>query len=283
MVTPGRARPTRAKSGKEAPARAVRKSPALAVQLPPPVPAAYEPIRTPRISEEIGARIRQQIASGDLKPNDRLPTERELSEMFAVSRMAVREGMRNLEVAGLITLKKGRSGGAFVADGGAKLVTQSFRDMIDLGRASVDMLLEARLHVMDTVVRLACRRARPAHLAALEKNLAEAVALTEQGRFEERTYKAIEFNRLLAEATGNVILTAMVGGLSEVLRHFVALAGPRVHDPVLTTRRTLLDQIRARNEEAAARTMETYLRGLQAHLEKARRPAERPPAEARAR
>ncbi|PZW48599.1 GntR family transcriptional regulator [Humitalea rosea] len=235
------------------------------------VPAAFAPIRPLRISEEIGARIRQQIAAGELKPNDRLPTERELSDMFAVSRMAVREGMRNLEAAGLITLRKGRNGGAFVAESGAKLVTQSFRDMIDLGRASLDMLLEARLHVMGTVVRLACRRATPADLVALQQNLDEAAALTERGLLEERTSKAIGFNRLLAEATGNIMLTAVVEGLSEVLRHFVAQAGRRVHDPVLAVRRKLLAQISARDEEGAVLTMETYLRGLQDYLDNARR------------
>jgi DNA-binding GntR family transcriptional regulator len=120
----------------------------------------FGPITTRRISEEIGARIRQQIAAGTLPPGARLPTERELSEQFAVSRMAVREGMRNLEVAGLIILKKGRHGGAFVNESSAKLVTQQIRDMIDLGRASLPMLMEARLMVMDMVVRLAAKGPR---------------------------------------------------------------------------------------------------------------------------
>jgi DNA-binding FadR family transcriptional regulator len=193
--------------------------------------------------------------------------------MFAVSRMAVREGMRNLEVAGVVTMRKGRSGGAFVSDGGAKLFTQSIRDMIDLGRASLPMLLEARLHVMDIVVRLACQRATAADLAALENNLAETDALTRAGRFEERTFTAIGFNKLLAEATENHVLSALVEGLSEVLRHFAALAGPRTHDPVVQTRRTLIDQIRARDEEAAARMMAEYLKGLQVYLVRALRPA----------
>ncbi len=246
------------------PAPAARLRPAA--PHPKPSTAAFAPIRLPRISETIGERVRQQIASGDLRPGDRLPTERDLAAMLAVSRMAVREGLRNLEVSGLIVLRKGRHGGAFVSDDSAKLVTQSIRDMIDLGRASLPMLTETRRHVMAAVVRLACQRAGTAHFAALEANLATTRALTAEGRFAERTWTAIEFNRLLAEATGNHILCAIVAALSEVLRQFVELAGRQPHDRVLETRRQLIDQLKAGDADAAAATMSHYLDGLEQHL-----------------
>ena len=54
--------------------------------------------------------------------------------------------------------------------------------------------------------------------------------------------------------------------LSEVLRHFVALAGLRTHDPVVETRRALIEQIRARDAASAAATMAEYLEGLERHL-----------------
>lgn len=228
--------------------------------------AGFDPIRLPRISETIGARVREQIAAGQLKPGDRLPTERELAEQFAVSRMAVREGLRTLEGSGLLVLRKGRHGGAFVSDDSAKPVTQSIRDMLQLGRATLPMLTEARRHIMDSVVRLACERATEADFAALEANLTTTEALTAEGRFAERTWTAIEFNQLLAEATGNHILCAIVGALSEVLRQFVERAGRRPHDPVLATRRTLIGQLRARDAAGAAATMSAYLAGLEQHL-----------------
>jgi DNA-binding FadR family transcriptional regulator len=234
----------------------------------------FGPITTRRISEEIGERIRQQIASGTLPPGTRLPTERELSEQFAVSRMAVREGMRNLEVAGLIIVKKGRHGGAFVNESSAKLVTQQIRDMIDLGRASLPMLMEARLMVMDMVVRLACERATAADFRAMEANLETTEMLTEAGRFEERTFTAIEFNKILADATRNYILGALVEGLSEVLRHFIVLAGPRPHDSVVPWRRKLIEQVRMRDGDGAAATMRKYLEDVHSHLIRQSRNAE---------
>lgn len=233
--------------------------------------ASFDPIKRRRISEEISAQVRKQIAAGKLTPGDRLPSERELASAFGVSRMAVREGMRNLEVAGLVTLRKGRYGGAFIADNGVRIVSQSMQDMIDLGRASLEMLMEVRQHMMDVVVRLACVRATQADFDALEKNIDRTEELTREGRFEERTFAAIEFNNLLAEATGNYIFRTMVESLSVVLRHWVALAGIRKHDPVIASRRKLLEQLRKRQKEAAAATMRVYLEELNEHLVRSRR------------
>jgi len=226
----------------------------------------FGPITTRRISEEISARIREQISSGAYPPGSRLPTERELSEQFAVSRMAVREGMRTLEVAGLILMKKGRHGGAFVNESSSKLVTQQVRDMIDLGRATLPMLMEARLMIMDMVVRLACERATAADFRILEDNLEKTETLTLAGHIEERSLVAIEFNKLLADATRNPILSALVEGLSEVLRHVIIAAGPRPIDHVVPTRRKLLERLRARDQDGAASVMAQYLRETHSFL-----------------
>ncbi|KVQ61106.1 hypothetical protein WT22_16810 [Burkholderia territorii] len=236
-------------------------------------PEAFSPITTRRISEEINAQIRQQIASGALPPGSRLPTERELAEQFAVSRMAVREGMRTLESAGLVVLKKGRHGGAFVTETSAKLISQQIHDMLELGRATLPMLMEARLMVMDMVVRLACERATAADFRAMEANLEKTIALTEAGRFVDRTFTAIEFNKILADCTRNDIIGALVEGLSEVLRHFIVLAGPRPFNSVVDTRRQLIDQMRARDAEGAAKTMREALEEISTYLIKQSRSA----------
>ncbi|WP_321893414.1 FadR/GntR family transcriptional regulator [Paraburkholderia tropica] len=236
-------------------------------------PEAFSPISTRRISEEINAQIRQQIASGALRPGSRLPSERELAEQFAVSRMAVREGMRTLESAGLITMKKGRHGGAFVSESSAKLVTQQIRDMLELGRATLPMLMEARLMVMDVVVRLACERATAADFRAMEANLAKTVELTEAGRLVDRTFTAIEFNKILADCTRNDIIGALVEGLSEVLRHFIVLAGPQPFSSVVDTRQKLIEQMRARNADGAALTMRRALEDISTYLIKQSRSA----------
>ena len=234
---------------------------------------AFRPVKTRRIFEEICDAIREKLVSGELKAGDRLPSERELSEMLDVSRTALREAIRSLEIAGIVELKKGSKGGAFITQSGAGQVTRTFRDMLDFGHVSLATLLEARLMVMDAVVRAACERASVADIARLSRNVAETVELTKQGRYEERTLKAVEFSTLLANSTGNQVMSAILEAMASVIRRFVLIAGPPAHDPVIASRLKLIEQIKAKDTKGACETMRSYLTKLNAHLlntEKAR-------------
>jgi GntR family transcriptional regulator, transcriptional repressor for pyruvate dehydrogenase complex len=234
---------------------------------------AFRPIKTRRIFEEICDSIREKLVSGELKAGDRLPSERELSEMLDVSRTALREAIRSLEIAGIVELRKGSKGGAFITKSGVGQVTRTFRDMLDFGRVSLATLLEARLLVMDAVVRAACERASGADIERLSRNVAETVELTRQGRYEERTLKAVEFSTLLANSTGNQVMSAILEAMASVIRQFVLIAGPPAHDPVIASRLQLIEQIKAKDTKGACETMRSYLTKLNAHLlntEKAR-------------
>jgi quercetin dioxygenase-like cupin family protein len=145
-----------------------------------------------------------------------LPSERELSDMLDVSRTALREAIRSLENAGIVEMRKGSRGGAFITRSGAGQVTRTFRDMLDFGQVSLATLLEARLLVMDAVVRAACVRAKPADIERLSRNVAETVELTRQGRYEDRTPKAVEFSTLLANSTGNQVMSAILEAMASV-------------------------------------------------------------------
>jgi len=226
----------------------------------------FRPIKTRRIFEEICDAIRDKLVTGELKAGDRLPSERELSEMLNVSRTALREAIRSLEIAGIVELRKGSKGGAFITRSGAGQVTRTFRDMLDFGRVSLATLLEARLLVMDAVVRAACERASAADIEKLSRNVTETIELTRQGRYEERTLKAVEFSTLLANSTGNQVMSAILEAMASVIRHFVLIAGPPAHDPVIASRLKLIEQIKAKDTRGACETMHSYLTKLNAHL-----------------
>lgn len=84
------------------------------------------------------------MAAGALRPGDKLPPERDQALKLRVSRTAVREALRSLEIAGVVGLQKGSKGGAFILKGDPDLVTRSIRDMVYLSRISLDNLTEAR-------------------------------------------------------------------------------------------------------------------------------------------
>src|SRR6266699_5804118 len=81
-----------------------------------------EPISTQRIYQEVASQLRRSISEGRLRPGDKLPPERSLSAMFGVSRNTVRDALRALELSGLIELKLGATGGAFVLSGSSNAV-----------------------------------------------------------------------------------------------------------------------------------------------------------------
>ena len=73
----------------------------------PSVPVlTFAAISPARAVDEIATQIRGMVASGRLKPGDKLPSERELSQLLQVSRNTLREALRTLENAGLVEMRK---------------------------------------------------------------------------------------------------------------------------------------------------------------------------------
>ena len=161
---------------------------------------AFDPIKRRRLSDQVSAEIQVRIASGELKSGDKLPPERALAESFQVSRGAVREALRNLERSGLVALQAGARGGAFIGHGDPNLISDSFRNLYQLGSVSLDELTEARLWLAATVVRVACARATEEDLDALTANVDEAERLIKARRFEEKIDVQIEFHNIFNKA-----------------------------------------------------------------------------------
>src|ERR1700748_1242388 len=186
-----------------------------------PATPSFRPIRTRRAFEEICERIREQLALGVLKPGDKLPAERELAQQLGVSRNVLREALRSLEMAGIVKLQKGVKGGAFVREGDTGRMNVVMRDMLSLGTISVRELSEARIDVLDLVVRLACANARQPDFEALEANIERTELATREGRLLDRVECSREFYKLLAASTGNKVIAMIMDSVNEIHMRFV--------------------------------------------------------------
>jgi DNA-binding FadR family transcriptional regulator len=217
------------------------------------------PVKTRRTFEEVSEQIRGAIASGQLKSGDRLPGERELAEVFVVSRTAVREALRMLESAGLIELRKGRNGGAVVRTGDPANVTQSIQDMVLLGSLPMSDLTEARIDITNAVIAHFCARATEEDYARLERNVERTAGIGDADEHgEELIDAAIEFHCLLAAGTHNKMFVIMIQATTSVLRNFLAIRARYPKNPkneLILSRRRLLKHLRARKVEAAQREM----------------------------
>jgi GntR family transcriptional regulator, transcriptional repressor for pyruvate dehydrogenase complex len=233
-------------------------------------PVTFRPIHARRAFEEICERIREQLALGVLKPGDKLPPERDLARQLGVSRNVLREALRSLEMAGILRLRKGVKGGAFIREGDTGRMNEVMRDMLSLGTISVRELSEARINVIDLVVRLACVAARQRDFEALEANIARTDTATREGRLLDRVECSREFYRLLAESTGNKVIAMMVNSVTEIHMRFVyaKVASSGAATPRLTDkRRQFLAALRARDVTAATRLMRIHVESVQRMLE----------------
>ena len=224
---------------------------------------AFRPVATRRAFEEITSQIRGHLARQSLRTGDRLPSERDLADQFGVSRNTLREALRSLEIAGLLELKKGATGGAFIREGGGDAVVTGLSDLYRLGNIRPEHLTEARILIGTEVARLACARRTAADLKALEANVAEAEAASKAGDLGRRAEIHYEFHSLLARAAKNPVLTILTDALMEMTRHFVEAVGYRPNPYVMPSRKRLLAALRAKDGQSAAKEMASMLKRLQ--------------------
>jgi DNA-binding FadR family transcriptional regulator len=156
--------------------------------------------------------LTRRIHDGALRPGDRLPTEQELIEEFAVSRTVVREALTSLKAAGLVTSQQGV--GAFVLQGDA---TPSFRiDGTSLNLIKdVIAVLELRTALESDAAALAAQRRTPAHLDAMRDALDQMTAAIAAS--EDAVAPDLDFHRTIAEATGNHHFTHLFSYLGSVM------------------------------------------------------------------
>ena len=236
------------------------------------------PINPQRIFQEVANQLRRLISEGKLRPGDKLPPERELAKRFGVSRNTMREALRALELSGLIELRLGATGGAFVLPGSSNAVVAGMRDLYFLGAITPEHLTEARISISAAVIRMACERITDEEIAALEANVAAAERARQAGDFEERTRHHQAFHVLLARTTHNPVLIATTEGIMEITRQFVKAIGPTDEQTYThPSRKRLLKHLRARDAEKAVAEMGSALTKLhRSYMVKAAAPASAP-------
>jgi GntR family transcriptional regulator, transcriptional repressor for pyruvate dehydrogenase complex len=177
------------------------------------------PVRRVRSVDDVTAQLQQAIVSGRLKPGDRLPTERELTEIFGVGRPTLREALRFLEAHGIIEIRPGKTGGAFVVAPSEETLANTLSTLLALSAAAPADLAEFRLSFEPENAWWAAQRATPeevAHLQDLAESAAAAAATQDQwlyvGEIDAHWHEA------LARATKNSLRIGISLGTHETLR-----------------------------------------------------------------
>lgn len=215
-----------------------------------------------RLFEDICIDIRRQIASGQLKPGDKLPAERELGEIFSVGRSVIREALRSLEEAGILEFRRGVTGGAFIRTGDPNTMIRAVTDLVFLGTISLENLTEARTCLLQFTAELAAQRGTEEDFARLQENIDE-IAIIDIYADEPRTVAAVaRFYDLLGYAAKNEMMVFLIHSLSEVVGQVLLRARPNFRDNVVASRRRVLQHLRNRDAAAASAEVRGHLAEL---------------------
>lgn len=222
----------------------------------------FETARPQRAFDVMITQVRDRLRSGDLRPGQKLPSEREFAEQLGLSRNTVREGLRMLEIAGLVTLRKGASGGAFVTDSTADAVTRGFIDGLTLTDFALSDLTESRIGLETFIVEKVCQRATDEELDELEASARTAAELDAQTRWPEKVKAHMRFHEELTAAAHNPILSVLISPLITMTSELVLRTGPSADDFIEASRARLLAALRKRDTRAATGELEWYLSRL---------------------
>ena len=168
----------------------------------------FSPVSVGRVSQVIVDQIKLLIRDGRLHPGDRLPSEREMCQRFGVSRVTVREALRVLEASGLLTIRVGAHGGAFLTSPSAERLSEGLADLLSVSTLTAANVTEARIIVELGILPLAVERATDNDIAALLTMVDEAERALDAGTYEVEMSAA--FHIRVAECTHNPAIAMLV-------------------------------------------------------------------------
>lgn len=169
--------------------------------------------RTEKVSEGIITQIRNLILSGEIKPGDKLASEKVLMEQFGVSKASLREALRVLEAMGLIEIKKGTAGGVFIAEVSMRETINSILNFLHFQHVSTHEITIIRCVLEPWIAHIAASKRTEEDIQKLRKTIIQS----EKGLRTEASL-GITFHRYLARITKNPMLILIIDFMDGYLR-----------------------------------------------------------------
>ncbi|MGH6860694.1 MAG: transcriptional regulator NanR [Phyllobacterium sp.] len=179
-----------------------------------------EPIIRRKLSDQVFARLKTMITSGQLRPGDDMPSERELMERFAVGRPAIREAMQALAGMGLVAISHGERAKVLelTAQSILRQVDMTAKIMLSQSSSSLEHLKSARIFFERGMAREAAIKATAADIDDLRAILDRQHALL--GKAEEFIAVDMAFHRRIAAISGNPIYAAVSEAMLAWLKEY---------------------------------------------------------------
>jgi GntR family transcriptional regulator, transcriptional repressor for pyruvate dehydrogenase complex len=201
-------------------------------------------------------RFKQLIGDGTLRPGSKLPSERELSAHFGVSRTSLRPAMKVLKTMGVISQRVGD--GTYFSGDASSVLAQPMEFLFLLDGTSSEELVQTRLIVEPTLAAKAAERVNPSQLLILRQTIAEIEAA---GKDQFRIIEAdLLFHRTILQISGNRILERLFQVIHRSMLNMMILTSQLVdRDHTLEFHQAILKAIERRDPADAERHMREHL------------------------
>lgn len=223
-------------------------------------PSHLRPHLQSTLTSQVTTTLEEMVLS-QLRPGDRLPSERELAEQFSVSRTVVREAVRALTARGLLEVRS-RSGVVVSVPTQAN-VSQSIASFLKAGMPELDYskVMEVRSHLEVQIAGLAAERRRQSDLQQMEAILEETLHANTLEQFVEVD---LAFHHTLAKATRNELYSLLMESLDGVMRTLRVLAfyldnGKTSASRAYRYHHAIYEQVSNRSPEGAREAMREHL------------------------
>jgi GntR family transcriptional regulator, transcriptional repressor for pyruvate dehydrogenase complex len=226
-------------------------------------------LKDKRLFERIVDQIKEKIISGELNVGDKLPSEAEMTQIFGVSRSAVREALRTLELSGLVAVKQGNRGGCFIQEvnNNRKLVDY-ISDQWGLGNVTFADLAEARSGLESVVIGIVGQKGTEKDFALLRKSIDNAERMYKEKKEIEKIDEQFDFHIMLAQITRNRVLIDMLAAIIDLLRYMMIKIKPTKEITLKTfeDHRKIVEFLEAGKVEKAKEISSAHIFGINKRL-----------------
>jgi len=228
-------------------------------------PARAQPAEKTSLSQQVVARVLELVRTGNLRAGDRLPPERELSEIFRISRPSLREALRALSILGVIEARHG--GGAYVTDLEPRTLLAPLDFFLSLLQSNFDDAFECRRIIETEITRKAAANATPDDIAELQAMIAAHATIAG----DPIGFRILDsrFHEKLSAIAGNAILQRIADALYnlglDIRRRATADLNLIAQSTADHTR--IVDAVARHDQQAAADAMREHL----VHIEESTR------------
>lgn len=215
----------------------------------------FEPIETHSLVVELTRRLLDYILKGNVRPGEKIPAERQLSEALGVGRSAIREAIKALTVLGILEVRQGY--GTYVKQTSSSLLTQSIEWGLLLGEKHTMDLVEARMLFEVDIARLAAQRWEGTELDEL-RDILDRMKNASLSDFVEAD---VQFHMKLCDMAKNSVLKNVLSNIRVLLRTWIQCVIDKAGETAFSYQDhyAIYEAVARRDPDGAAKAMEYHM------------------------